>query len=624
MPKYNAIEGGAVETRYMTESANQGNPYCCLYKRILVLPNRPAPSGFRLHEIMDYFQSGGLNSQTISKSRLKRQRKKTVNTAISVQASHVSSRILKQNTKKALPRNLQADQALLSKAFSKPHEHEHEESPVDCKKSEACTLDTQLQTSTKRPNNLAKKERDVQSSGKPSIEPKMTSESIPFVGPPPPSTVPPSPRALRTARNLQKHSDAKSSLVSVMRAKVQHAALSIFSENQSKLHAAQILQSLAESNEGTIALVRTKGLIGALFKICESVCKEMKREPGLTELCLNTLTGVCGASMRMQSRFDFQGFLHSTLVCTLCLQKEEELAPRVDRHSNQGKARAAKVLAAASKALKTLSEYYISEQKDMFVKEGGLTMLLVLSMSESRNVSKSAHRAICAYTQDDLLALQLPSFVLNSSSPLLTVGGKPSSDVEKITKTALSALALELNKRNKRKQQEQANAKMRHHRIMETNSPLSLQKRASKLEKWIENRNLELDSKRKSWRKRAEAKMQEDKKINMLKRQQQKEERRLRELAAEEYRARLLQKHKLEKARRQESLEQAQKAAITEAKIKERLNEEKMKLWLARKRKEAHDEKVLFSDSRQMSNALKRGKESHNLRGMQVTGSAIK
>jgi hypothetical protein len=36
---------GAVEPQYMQKSAVGGDPYSCLFQRILVLPNKPAPPG---------------------------------------------------------------------------------------------------------------------------------------------------------------------------------------------------------------------------------------------------------------------------------------------------------------------------------------------------------------------------------------------------------------------------------------------------------------------------------------------------------------------------------------------------------------------------------------------------
>jgi hypothetical protein len=69
---------GAVEPQYMKKSASGGDPYSCLFQRILVLPNRPAPAGFRQHEVDAYWPTENTSSKRISKKRRASKSKKKI------------------------------------------------------------------------------------------------------------------------------------------------------------------------------------------------------------------------------------------------------------------------------------------------------------------------------------------------------------------------------------------------------------------------------------------------------------------------------------------------------------------------------------------------------------------
>ena len=69
---------GAVEPQYMKRSASGGDPYSCLFQRILVLPNRPAPAGFRQHEVDAYWPTENTSSKRISKKRRASKSKKKI------------------------------------------------------------------------------------------------------------------------------------------------------------------------------------------------------------------------------------------------------------------------------------------------------------------------------------------------------------------------------------------------------------------------------------------------------------------------------------------------------------------------------------------------------------------
>ena len=84
-------KGGAVEPQYMKKSAVGGDPYACLFQRILVLPNRPPPPGFRQFEVDAYWPKDNNNnscnsssSARISKKRRtsKSNKKKKINATV--------------------------------------------------------------------------------------------------------------------------------------------------------------------------------------------------------------------------------------------------------------------------------------------------------------------------------------------------------------------------------------------------------------------------------------------------------------------------------------------------------------------------------------------------------------
>jgi hypothetical protein len=71
---------GAVEPQYMQKSAVGGDPYSCLFQRILVLPNKPAPPGFRQHEVNAYWpkeNGSGINGIGSRRGPKKRKSSKT-------------------------------------------------------------------------------------------------------------------------------------------------------------------------------------------------------------------------------------------------------------------------------------------------------------------------------------------------------------------------------------------------------------------------------------------------------------------------------------------------------------------------------------------------------------------
>ena len=87
---------GAVDVSYMKKAAALGDPFACLHQRILVLPNRPAPSGFRQFEVDAYWpkEVSDSGSSKYSRSRTSKKRRSSSSTSTGPPANKSSSKSL--------------------------------------------------------------------------------------------------------------------------------------------------------------------------------------------------------------------------------------------------------------------------------------------------------------------------------------------------------------------------------------------------------------------------------------------------------------------------------------------------------------------------------------------------
>jgi hypothetical protein len=600
-------EGGAVEPKYMLDSANHGDPYGCLYKRILVLPNRAAPSGFRLHEILSYFHTVSAplppSRRTVKRKKVQGKKKQPV-----IKSDQSGSR----NRTSSLPSGPAASLA------PPPDKSPASRVPMDSASSMKTTSSPPKRpvnvadngTAHRRQRLKAKHDASCEKVTRDTEKAELTKHPTPIAEPPPPSQVPPSPRAVKTARSLRGRNTGgiTASLVSVMRAKVKKAALSIFSPDESKVHAATILRNIAETNEGAIAICTAKDLVPALLDICESgPVLTGKSEPGVLELCLHTLTGVCNSCTRMQrSDHILQRFLQSAVKCTMLLVCT----------SLQGGGELVGPLAAVAILLNSLSDLSLSTGKEMFLRGGGVTILLALSNHDSKIVARPARRALAAYDETDFDELQSPSFQLLPSCPLMVGGGAAA-----LARMASEALVVESAKRATRKKRELALVKQRSQQ--QARGPQrALAQRASKLEEWIEQRNLKFEVEKEAWKMREEEKRVLDKGSEKRRAQREMEERRLREIAAEEYSQRLHRKHKEQRIKRQETLESERKHAEEDYARKKKLSNEKVKQWMERKKTTNSNRSGRSSGSGGGSRLRREGLSRFQV-GVQVTGSGF-
>ena len=85
------------------------------------------------------------------------------------------------------------------------------------------------------------------------IKPRQRRDNVPVQPRPPQATVPMSPRTKKIVQSRPGRAAhaIKASMLSVMRAKVRKAELSIMSSNESKVHAMEILCDIASTNRGT-------------------------------------------------------------------------------------------------------------------------------------------------------------------------------------------------------------------------------------------------------------------------------------------------------------------------------------------------------------------------------------